>query len=62
MSDESTRECGLDVCAGKSTQNSEPSPATLRNPIWPRISSTRRLVITRPMPVPWIGPVSWPAL
>ena len=38
--------------AGRVNQNLEPRPTSLLKPIWPPMSSTRRLPIARPRPVP----------
>ena len=51
--------CGA-VAAFSSNQNTLPSPTLLSTPISPPINSTRRLLITRPMPVPSSALRSWP--
>ena len=43
-----------------SIQNTLPTPTVLSTPMTPPISSTSRLVTTRPMPVPSSAPASLP--
>ena len=44
----------------RAIQNTLPTPTVLSAPISPPISSTRRLLTTRPMPVPSSAPASCP--
>ena len=44
-----------------SIQNTLPTPTVLCTPISPSINSTKRLLTTKPMPVPSLRPASWPS-